>query len=155
MKRLYFITISLKSVPKGPIGNNPALVQIMAGWYIRPEGIATAKQDIRLHLIVCELLLHIKIICCPDIDLEYKKLGTTWIQCPRFEGRVVFIMGIPLPGKAVIILRHGPGLRVLESDIYNWDRLCLYSAATRLFGNVIVKKNTISNSCFEHFLETL
>ena len=31
---LYFIRISLKSVPKGPIGNNPALVQIMAWRWI-------------------------------------------------------------------------------------------------------------------------
>ena len=30
MKNLYFIKISLKFVPKGPIDNNPAMVQIMA-----------------------------------------------------------------------------------------------------------------------------
>ena len=75
------IKISLKCVPKDPINNIPALVQIMA--WRRPGDKPLSEA------MMVSLLTHIYVSLGPN---EF------W----RFHGRLIFNTGIPIPGKKIL-----------------------------------------------------
>ena len=97
------IKISLKFVPKGPINNIPALVQIMA--WCRPGDKPLSEPtmvSLPTHIWVTRpQWVNIKIL-----SYQYRK---SYYEDKTIYDCLIFIMVIPILGKMVLILKQGPG----------------------------------------------